>query len=435
MGKRARRKGIEPEPAEPAEQPADGDTAAPAPPDAAADGDAATGDERRRPATGKGAVYDPRLREVIAYAEEADMLYHLFRWTLLQGKVPTARDWLPREDMPHPDGVADVFGSWQKFLDHSGLAESPLLARLRTLEERERGFEAREQQVERDEQRAADLRRQLDTARRKRDEAEAERGAEAGRAQRAERALADAEARATRAEAALHERRETAETTAAGAREDASEDWLAAHEAALAELEAIRAHREELARRVDELEDAAARDRQAIAELSAALGDRPAADEEEAEAAEEAPKSVLEAVRVAAASSPNLVFTESAFDSAADSPYRRPEEILDALRKLDALGERYNAGQMGVSLGQAAQEAGLSWRAGVSELARTRWAKHYVVTHDGHQLDLGPHLALGSGSGAGLIARVYLHLADGNGDVPRGIYVGHVGRHLPDTTT
>jgi hypothetical protein len=419
MGKRARRKGIEPEPA-PAE------AAEPAP---AEDGD----EPQRRPAAGRDAVYDPRLREVIAYAEEADMLYHLFRWTLLQGKVPTARDWLPRDDMPHPDAVAEVFGSWQKFLDHSGLADSPLLARVRVLEERERELEAREQQVEREQQRAGDLRRQLDTARRKRDEAESERDEESRRAQRAERALSDAEDRATRAEARLHERREAAEG-AAGGREEASEEWLAAHEAALAELEAIRAHRDELARRVAELEDAASRDRQAIAELSAALGDRPVA-EEQAPTEEEAPKSVLEAVRVAAETCPNLVFTESAFESAADSPYRRPEEILEALRKLDALAERYNAGQMGVSLGQAAQEAGLSWRAGVSELARTRWAKHYVITHDGHQLDLGPHLALGSGSGAGFVARVYLHLADGNGDVPRGIYVGHVGRHLPDTTT
>jgi hypothetical protein len=71
----------------------------------------------------------------------------------------------------------------------------------------------------------------------------------------------------------------------------------------------------------------------------------------------------------------------------------------------------------------------------VSELARTRWAKHYVITHEGTSLDLGPHIALGSGSGAGLIARIYLHVADGNGGVARGIYVGHVGRHLPDTTT
>jgi uncharacterized protein len=211
---------------------------------------------------------------------------------------------------------------------------------------------------------------------------------------------------------------------------------LEAHEAALAELEAVRAHREELQRRIDELEQAAARDRQAIAELSAALGDRPPDAAEAAEAAaEEEPKSVLEAVRLAAGTAQHLTFTESAFESAADSPYRRPAEILDALRKLDQLGERFAAGQMGVSLGQAAQELGLTWRAGVSELARTRWAKHYVVTHDGHQLDLGPHLALGSGSGAGFVARIYLHVADGGGDVPRGIYVGHVGRHLPDTTT
>jgi hypothetical protein len=429
MGKRARRKGIEPEAA------AAGDAAPEPEPAPARDG----GEEKaeRRPAGGPDSLYDPRMREVIAYAEEADMLYHLFRWTLHKGSVPTARDWLPREDMPHPDGVADVFGSWQKFLDYSGLPDSPLLARLRTLEEGAKEVEVRAQQVEREQERAADLRRQLETARRKRDEAESERDEESRRAQQAERALADAEARATRAEAALHERREVAEGAAAGAREDASEEWLAAHEAALAELEAIRAHRDELTRRVADLEDAAKKDRQAITELSAALGDRGAAGEGEDDApdAEEAPKSVLEAVRIAAETSPNLVFTESAFDSAADSPYRRPEEVLETLRKLDALGERYNAGEMGVSLGQAAQEAGLAWRAGVSELARTRWAKHYVVSHDGARLDLGPHVGIGSGSGAGFVARIYLHLADGNGDLPRGIYVGHVGRHLPDTTT
>ena len=440
MGKRARRKGVEPErdAADGASAEPDGAAAEAAAEAAPSAGDGApeeTGGRReRQPAGGPGSLYDPRMREVIAYAEEADMLYHLFRWTLLKGAVPSARDWLPREDMPHPDAVAEVFGSWQKFLDYSGLPDSPMLARLRALEEGVKDVEARAQQVEREQQRAADLRRQLETARRKRDEAEAERDEEARRAQQAERALADAEGRAERAEAGLHERREAAEGAAAGAREDASEEWLAAHEAALAELEAIRAHRDELIRRVAELEDAAKRDRQAIAELSAALGDRPAA-EEEAPGEEEAPKSVLEAVRIAAQSTPNLVFTESAFDSAADSPYRRPEEILETLRTLDALAERYNAGEMGVSLGQAAQGAGLAWRAGVSELARTRWAKHYVVTHDGHRLDLGPHVALGSGSGAGFVARIYLHLADGNGDVPRGIYVGHVGRHLPDTTT
>jgi hypothetical protein len=417
VGKRSRRKGEERSPEErPTEEPAD--------------------EAQRQPAPQRQ-IADPRLREAIAYADEADMLYHLLRWTLLQGRVPTPRDWLPREDMPHPDAVAEVFGSWQKFIDHSGLGDSPMLARLRELEEREREVDARERQVEREQQRAADQRRQLDVARRRREDAERERDEEARRAAAAERTVSDAEARAARAEQRLAERREAAEQTASAGAQEASEEWLAAHEAALAELEAVRAHREELLRRVEELEAVAARERQAIAELSAALGERAPQDEPaDGEAdADDDPRSVLEAVRIAERTCPNLVFVPSAEESAADSPYRRPAEILDALRKIDALGERFNAGQMGMSLGQAAQEAGLTWRAGVSELARTRWAKHYSVSFDGHQLELGPHVALGSGSGAGFVARIYLHVADGNGDLPRGIYVGHVGRHLPDTTT
>jgi hypothetical protein len=435
MGKRSRRKGQDGAQAQKAEAPPQEEPAAEAPADEDADGapaeaeSAAPGQQPRR------TLADPRLREVIAYAEEADMLYHLFRWTLLKGGIPTAREWLQREDMPHPDVVAEVFGSWQKFLDHSQLADSPLLARLRALEEREKELAEREKQVEREQARAADLRRQLDVARRRREEAERERDEAAARAARAERTLADAEARAARAEEHLAERRAATAESAERGPADVPEEWLAAHEAVLAELEAVRAHRDELQRVVEDLQAAAERDRQAIAELSAALGDRaPDAADEEA-TAEEDPKSALEAVRIAAETCKHLVFTESAFESAADSPYRRPAEILDALRKLDVLAERFAAGQMGVSLGQAAQELGLTWRAGVSELARTRWAKHYVVTHDGHQLELGPHVALGSGSGAGFVARIYLHVADGGKDVPRGIYVGHVGRHLPDTTT
>jgi hypothetical protein len=38
-------------------------------------------------------------------------------------------------------------------------------------------------------------------------------------------------------------------------------------------------------------------------------------------------------------------------------------------------------------------------------------------------------VALGSGSGAGFVARIYLWAEDGE------MVVGHVGRHLPDTTT
>ncbi len=149
-----------------------------------------------------------------------------------------------------------------------------------------------------------------------------------------------------------------------------------------------------------------------------------------------APTSVAEAVRRAQDAAAHLVFTQAAHESAADSPYRRPADVLEALGRLDELATMYaDPDGFGRSLSQAAGELGLTWKGNVSELARSRKPNHYSITHDGERLELGPHVAIGSGSGAGFIARIYLHVADGSGAVPRGLYVGHVGRHLPDTTT
>ncbi|MCW2992021.1 MAG: hypothetical protein JWM73_2615 [Solirubrobacterales bacterium] len=177
------------------------------------------------------------------------------------------------------------------------------------------------------------------------------------------------------------------------------------------------------------------RDRKAIAELGA-LARRPDAPEEAPVVEEDEPSSVLEAVQRAAAEAAHLHFAPRAFETAEDSPFRRPGLILDTLRRLDELAGRYDAGDMGMSLAQAAQEVGITqWKAGVSELARTRWRDEYLVSIDGHEVELGAHVGLGSGSGAGFVARIYLHVADGGDGLPRGITVGAVGRHLPDTTT
>jgi hypothetical protein len=417
MGKRSRRRGEQTEPQEAPEQsedaPADG---APAP---------------LRP--------DGRLREVALLVEEADYLLALYRWIVVAGEVPRAQDWLRREEWPHPDYVIDVFGSWEKFLQHAEIPASPLLARLREAEEERKSLAAREQQAERDLARVEDLRRQAETAKRRREAADAERGELLARAERLDAQLQRAEARADAAEAHLAERRQHAEE-AAGPRGEASDEWLAAHEALLDELQAVRAHREELLRQVEELREAAAQDAKTIAGLSAALGEASAGPEANgagaAAEAETAPATVAEAVERAAAQAQHLVFTEAAHETAADSPYRRPADVLDALLRLDELAGLYADPEgFGRSLGQAAEELGLTWRQNVSELARSRKPHAYTVTHDGERLELGPHVALGSGSGAGFIARIYLHVADGSGEIPRGLYVGHVGRHLPDTTT
>jgi hypothetical protein len=414
MGKRSRRRGEPPEAAETQD-------------DAPAPDEGASG--RLRP--------DARLREVALLVEEADYVSALYRWVVLTGEVPRAQDWLRREEWPHPDYVIDVFGSWEKFLQHAEIPSSPLLARLREADESRRTLAAREQQAERDLSRVDDLRRQVETAKRRREAADAERAELGARVERLTSQLARAEERAADAESHLAERRQQAEV-AAGPRSEASDEWLAAHEALQDELEAVRAHREELLRQVEELREVAAQDAKAIARLSAALGEASAApDGNGAPVAPAAPpETVVEAVQRAAAGAEHLVFTDAAFESAADSPYRRPADVLDALARLDELAGLYADPEgFGRSLGQAAEQLGLTWRQSVSELARSRNPHAYSVTHDGERLELGPHVALGSGSGAGFIARIYLHVADGSAAVPRGLYIGHVGRHLPDTTT
>ncbi len=403
---------------------------------AAADGapSAGKGADRQGPPARHPAP-DGRLREVAYLVEEADHLLHLYRWILLTGDVPRAQDWLKREDWPHPDHVIDVFGSWQKFLTHAGVAGSPLLARLRDADAAAKGLAAREKAQAKEAARADDLRRQVERAKQRREEAGQQQAEQSARADRAERSLNLAEERAAAAEARLAARREEATAAAvlpAGGAAAGSDPRLTALED---ELEAVRAHREALLTQVEGLREAATYDRRTIVRLSTHLAEAGAADETAAEADAPPPATVLDAVRRAAAQAQHLVFTPGAEESAADSPYRRPAEILDTLAKLDELAGRYAAGEMGVSLTQAAGDAGLTYKGGVSELARSRNPHDYATTYDGQRLELGPHVALGSGSGAGFIARIYLHVADGSDGVPRGIYVGHVGRHLPDTTT
>ena len=254
---------------------------------------------------------------------------------MLTGEVPRAQDWLRREEWPHPDYVIDVFGSWEKFLQHAEIPSSPLLARVREADDERKSVAAREQQAERELARVEDLRRQVETAKRRREAADAERAELSARAERLAGQLERAEARAAAAEAPPGRAPPAAPRTAAGPRGEASDEWLAAHEALLDELEAVRAHREELLRQVEELREAAAQDAKAIARLSATLGGgggrRPRATARPP-SRRRRPATVAEAVERAAAQAQHLVFTRAALEAAADSPYRRPADILDTLR-------------------------------------------------------------------------------------------------------
>src|SRR3954470_13010842 len=140
MGKRSRRRGEGPEAPEAGREPAADDDGGDAQPSAPT--------EPQRAGPKKG---DLRLREAIDFIEEADMLLALYRWTVLNGEPPRPDDWLPREDWPHPDQVAHVFGPWNRFLEYSGIRGPPPLLRKRAQDERESRLEGRARQLDREE--------------------------------------------------------------------------------------------------------------------------------------------------------------------------------------------------------------------------------------------------------------------------------------------
>jgi hypothetical protein len=218
-------------------------------------------------------------------------------------------------------------------------------------------------------------------------------------------------------------------------------------ERTLADVAATQQARDELHDRMERLRAEREQDRRTIAELTMLLARVDAEGTEGADGTlpakaepESPPSTVLEAVERAAAESKHLIFAPKAFETASESPFRRPGLVLRTLRGLDALAGRYAAGDMGKSLSQAASEHGITqWKADIAETTRKRYEDDYSFFLAGPgtpKLWVGPHIGLGSGSGAQFIARIYLHVSDGSDpDVPRGIVVAVVGRHLPDTTT
>jgi hypothetical protein len=378
--------------------------------------------------------------------DRLEILYALYRWTVLRGIVPEPADWEATEDWPLPSHAEALFGSWDEMVDASGVDGSVLgqlvdrtLAAYETLRTREEEHKREVARLEEEAERQAELRRQFDVHKAKREEADARaQEAEAAR-DRVQRERDALEAQATRLESELAAA--TADDGEEPFRTQADFDqWLEGFEQTMAAQSASQTQRDELHAQLERLVAERERDRSTIAELGTLLArfdvDAVAEAPDDAPAVEAPPATVLEAVERASNESEHLRFAPRAFETAGESPFRRPGLVLRTLRQLEQLAALYAQGDMGMSLSQAAQRVGITqWRSNVSELARTRYTKDYTFTFEGHELLVGPHIGLGSGSGAAFIARIYLHVADESDDIGRGITVAVVGRHLPDTTT
>ncbi|HEU4976138.1 MAG TPA: hypothetical protein VFT50_13670 [Baekduia sp.] len=381
--------------------------------------------------------------------DRLEILHAVWRWTGLTGYAPEPEDFDPNAGWPTAEEAEAVFGGWDQMLDASGIDEAVFgevvekaLAAHEQLGARERELEARTRKLEEEGKRIPELRRREEVARAKREEADAARQ-EAVAAREAVARERDAlAARIAELEAELQGLRATAAAHAEGPR--AESDVLEELDRALADRAASAQAAAELHERLEQARIEREQDQRTIAELTQLLARVDAAGAEDASGEtagepEAPPATVLEAVERSAAEARHLRFAPKAFETAADSPFRRPGLVLRTLRALDELAGRYEAGDMGRSLAQAAAEHGITqWRPDVAETTRKRYEDDYTFALDGssRKLWVGPHIGLGSGSGAQFIARIYLHVSDGSDpEVPRGIIVAVVGRHLPDTTT
>lgn len=383
--------------------------------------------------------------------DRLEIIHAAWRFSGLNGFAPEPEDFDPDRGWPTAEEVEAVFGSWDKMLDESGLdgaifnvvVEKALTAH-EQLQAREKELELRAGKLEAEAKKIPELKRREEVARAKRDEADDARAtAEAARdAVARERDAAQARAEALEAEVAQL-RAAAAEARDAPPAEDA---LLEEMERTLADAAATEQARDELHDRMERLRTEREQDRRTIAELTQLLARVDAEGGEAPDGGsvavvdETPPATVLEAVERAAAESKHLKFAPKAFETAAESPFRRPGLVLRTLRSLDEMAGRFAEGDMGRSLVQAAAEHGITqYKHDIAETTRKRYEDDYSFFLDGPgspKLWVGPHIGLGSGSGAQFIARIYLHVADGSDpEVPRGIYVAVVGRHLPDTTT
>ena len=378
--------------------------------------------------------FDPR-RAPHPVGEGAWILAEAYRWTVIHGRPPTAEDWDPLPGMPTSEAVRAVFGDWDGLWEEAGFADAAYLrdrdeSASASKEAKKAETEARRErkrlaeEASKSEQKLREMRRQVELSKEKAAEAAGELSAARGRAERAEARIAELER-------ALADGGTAAPPPAVDAADLAAlEDRLATSEA---NSESLGATLDAAMAELDEREQELAAVRRAL--HLAAPGEEDVAPGEDVPAQTPQPESVREAVEIAVGACPHLTFAPRALDSAEDSPFTRPQLILENLLRLDDLAALYLEGDIGERLSDVAFRQRLAWRGGVSDTTRQRHAADYTVTLDGRQFALGPHVRIGSGKGAGDIARIYVCLHPGNDAAPRAVIVGHVGRHLPDSTT
>lgn len=146
------------------------------------------------------------------------------------------------------------------------------------------------------------------------------------------------------------------------------------------------------------------------------------------------PRTMREAVEIAASKCRSISFLETAFQSAETSPYRHPERALEALLAIDEVAATW-AASLGASksIGSVRDlfsARGFEYKADISQTSRGKWGSEYSATVEGRELDIAPHITIGAKQADKCLS---VHWAWD--EVQRKAVVAHVGRHKTNTRT
>ena len=139
------------------------------------------------------------------------------------------------------------------------------------------------------------------------------------------------------------------------------------------------------------------------------------------------PKDPLEALQRVAETVRHVVIHKQAFRAAADSPFRRPAEVIEAIELVDEIAGLYASNALPSGFTGAFRGRPFNYADDISDTAKNAHSSYYEIEVDGVTRMMGPHLRRGDDHPeTGL--RIYWWVDAAN----RRLVVGHVGRHLPD---
>jgi len=127
-----------------------------------------------------------------------------------------------------------------------------------------------------------------------------------------------------------------------------------------------------------------------------------------------------------------LVFLESAYASALDSPYEDPERVRAIIEAMAGVARRRRDGMLGSSLREAFGDLGLEYRAAIARNTSAKLREQYRFRNNGREFEAEEHIVLGNTYDPRRCLRIYFSSRIPN--EPRFV-IAHVGRHFEVRTT